>query len=101
MLSFMVTLSLYAQINDATITGHIIDKNSPKIDTVKLYKTLKEHIIGQDEGLKTIVGTIWNNGTVAKVYNCYNQSNVSADTYAGGIIGTTFDTKTVENIYHS
>ena len=40
---------------------HIIDKNSPKIDTVKLYKTLKEHIIGQDEGLKTIVGTIWNN----------------------------------------
>ena len=28
MLSFMVTLSLYAQINDATITGHIIDKNS-------------------------------------------------------------------------
>ena len=28
MLSFMVTSSLYAQINDATITGHIIDKNS-------------------------------------------------------------------------
>lgn len=28
MLSFMVTSSLYAQINDATITGHIIDKNT-------------------------------------------------------------------------
>ena len=38
-----------------------INDNSTTVDTVKLYKTLKEHIIGQDEGLQTIVGTIWKN----------------------------------------
>lgn len=36
-------------------------ENNIKVDTVKLYSTLKEHIIGQDEGLQTIVGTIWKN----------------------------------------
>lgn len=36
-------------------------KNNTKVDTIKLYKTLKEHIIGQDEGLQTVVGTIWKN----------------------------------------
>lgn len=37
------------------------DKNDTKVDTIKLYNTLKDHIIGQDEGLQTIVGTIWKN----------------------------------------
>lgn len=37
------------------------NEDTTKVDTIKLYKTLKEHIIGQDEGLQTIVGTIWKN----------------------------------------
>lgn len=49
--------------NGYSLTNNVSNEEEeiPHVDTIKLYNTLKKHIIGQDEGLKTVVGTIWKN----------------------------------------